>query len=258
MVFLHQILGESLAALQDRGILPGPEYPETGRFHLVHQASHQRIVHADDGQVNRLFLRKFHDFIKFHSANGHAFRDLSDPRIARCAVDLIHSGALRHTGCDRVFSAAASYDQNFHSSILPFCLCIFCDLYLSVRHRHSAIGDQINTPWKDHPFCLLHDPPLQDFRCIARPDFHRLLHDDRPCIRTFIHEMHRSAGDPDSPGQRRLMDFNSIIAGAAEGRDQRRMDIDDPVLITSDQLRRYDYQESRQHDKIRRRLLCLL
>ena len=47
------------------------------------------------------------------------------------------------------------------------------------------------------------------------------------------------------------MYFQPVISRSAERRDQRRVDIDNPVFIFTDQLRRDHHKESGKHDQIR-------
>ena len=120
VVFLHEILGKGLATFQDRCIFTGSKSPQALCLQCIHQSADQGIIHAYDGQVNGLFLRKCHDLIKFHGSDGNTFCDLTDPGIARSTIDLIYFRTFCHTGCNGVLSATTAYDQYFHTHI--FCL----------------------------------------------------------------------------------------------------------------------------------------
>ena len=76
---------------------------------------------------------------------------------------------------------------------------------------------------------------------VLRIDRHHLLQEDRPVIHLLIDEMDRHAGDLDSPRQR-------IADGMrpGEGRQERRMDIQEAMRISSDEARRENPHETRQ------------
>ena len=72
IVFLHQILGERLGAFQDRRILSRTEDPQSLRLEYIHNTADQRIIHADNGQINRIFLCESRQLIEFHRPDRNA------------------------------------------------------------------------------------------------------------------------------------------------------------------------------------------
>ena len=118
MVFFHQILGKGLGAFQDGGILSGAEDPQTLRLKYVHNTAHQRIIHADDGQIDLFFFGEGCQLFKLHGADIHALGQFRDPRVSGGAVYLFSQRTLAHLPGNGVLSSAASYHQNLHLFIL--------------------------------------------------------------------------------------------------------------------------------------------
>lgn len=56
VVFLHEVLGEDLAALQDGGSLVGAEAGNADGFQPVHRAQDQGIVGGNDREINGVVL----------------------------------------------------------------------------------------------------------------------------------------------------------------------------------------------------------
>ena len=57
-VFLHKILGESLAAFDYSGILSGTECPDAGFFKFIDKSADKGIVHSHDNKIDRIFFRE--------------------------------------------------------------------------------------------------------------------------------------------------------------------------------------------------------
>ena len=64
--------------------------------------------------------------------------------------------------------------------------------------------------------------------------------------------MHRRARDLHAALERRFMHMEPIEAVAAEGRNQARMDVQNPMVIRADDVLRQNRQEARQHDDVNR------
>ncbi len=80
---------------------------------------------------------------------------------------------------------------------------------------------------------------------VTGQDIDRLLRDDRPVIDELVDEMHGDPGAVDPGGQR-----VSHRVGAAEGRQQRRMDVDDTVRPTVEECCGQDAHEAGEHDEV--------
>ena len=91
---------------------------------------------------------------------------------------------------------------------------------------------------------------------IAFQHGHASLHNDAAVIDLLVHKMRGRAGDLRAVGEDRLVHVMAVHAHAAEGRDQRRMDVDDAVFKRAHNLRAHDRQIARQHDKLRLRLFA--
>lgn len=104
---------------------------------------------------------------------------------------------------------------------------------------------------QEEPLCLLHYTALQNLRRISVLHLDRLLHEDAPAVRDFIDQMDSSARHLHAAFQRRLMHAQAVIALAAEGRDERRMNIDNPIAVRMDDRGAEDGQKACQNDKLR-------
>ena len=114
VVFFHQIFGKCFGAFQDRCIFSRSEYTQSLCLKGIYHAANQRIVHTDDGQIDRFFFCKSHQFVKFHRTDVDTFCIFFNSRIARCTVDFVNFRTLCYFPCDCMFSSAASYDQYVH------------------------------------------------------------------------------------------------------------------------------------------------
>ena len=109
-VFFHQILGKGLGTFQDGRVFPGAEHAQPLGLEYVHDAAHQRIVHAYHGQVDFRFLRERRQLLKLHGSDGHALGVFPDARVAWGAVYLFCLRALGDLPRDGVLAAAGAYD----------------------------------------------------------------------------------------------------------------------------------------------------
>ena len=138
VVFLHQILGKCLGALEDRCIFSRSEDAESLGLESVHNTADKRIVHTDNCQINGIVLCKRNEFIKLHGADIHTFRQLGNTRIAGCTVDLVYLRTLRYLPNDGVLTSAAADNQNFHTHDAPplsnFSERVIADLHFTVFH----------------------------------------------------------------------------------------------------------------------------
>ena len=72
---------------------------------------------------------------------------------------------------------------------------------------------------------------------VSLEDIDGLLGDDPPAVGDFIDEVHRRARDLHTVVERRAVDAKPIEPRAAKRRDQRRMDVQDPLRILCDERR---------------------
>ena len=119
-VFFHQILGKSLASLDDGRIGGGSENAQSLCLKGIHDARAERIVHAADSEVDLLLLRKSGQGRKVHGPDRDTLGDARNAGISGSAVQLRNASAAQDRVRDRVFSSAAAYQQHFH---VHFLLC---------------------------------------------------------------------------------------------------------------------------------------
>ena len=106
---MHELLGVDLAPFQLRRILRGTDDLALGRTELVDDAGDQGNFRSDDGEIGIDRVRRSQVV-----RGRQKLAEFRDPRIARCAVDLMTF--LRQTPGDRVLAAAAADDKNFHET----------------------------------------------------------------------------------------------------------------------------------------------
>ena len=107
-VFLHQLLGKGLAALDDSG---APGRPEARNAHLpepVGQSHCQRIVGNDGGKIYRVRFGKPDYAFYIRCRNGDAFRILRNAAVSGEGVDPAAHGAFLQRLDYGVFTAAGA------------------------------------------------------------------------------------------------------------------------------------------------------
>src|SRR6266550_7324239 len=85
-------------------------------------------------------------------------------------------------------------------------------------------------------------------RRIVGADGHRPLGDDRPVVVLLVHVVHRGAGHPHPAREHLLVHAAAVHAGAAERREQRRVDINHAQAKAGDGGGRHAPQVPREHD----------
>ena len=108
-VFLHQILGKSLAAFDDRRIGRCSEDTEPLCLERVDNTGTERIIHAADGQIDGVLGSKSGERVKIHGSDRNTFRDLCNAGVAGCAVKFLYLRASLKSLRDRMLSAASAY-----------------------------------------------------------------------------------------------------------------------------------------------------
>ena len=92
-VFLHELLRENLGRFELRGLLVhAPNFP-TVLLKQIHDAQRERVVRADHGEINFIFLRECEQFRQIFGADIDALNRrrifpepfLRDAGVARCA-----------------------------------------------------------------------------------------------------------------------------------------------------------------------------
>src|ERR1700679_71198 len=78
---------------------------------------------------------------------------------------------------------------------------------LELSSQHTIDGFRISH------MLLLQDPDSQRVFIIAIKHWHRLLHDDRPMIKFFVHKMHRAPGNFHPISEGLLLCFKSRKGG---------------------------------------------
>ena len=73
-VFLHELLGENLGRLELRGFLVHAPDLQAVFLEQIHDAQRERIVRADDGEFNFLFLREGQQFRQIFRADVRRIR----------------------------------------------------------------------------------------------------------------------------------------------------------------------------------------
>ena len=109
-VFLHEIFGEDLAALDDGSPGAGAEAGNFSCFQRVHAAQYQGIVRCDHGVIYLLFLREGDNLVDFRCADGDAHCVRRDAAVAGESENLRDRGILFQAFDDGVFPSAAAYD----------------------------------------------------------------------------------------------------------------------------------------------------
>ncbi len=112
----EKFLGEGLGAFEARRRPRGTEAGAAGRGEAIDDAGDQRDFGADDGQGD-VFARG-----KFEQGVDGVGRDVDIAHlglerragVARRDEDLVHARRLRAFPCQRVFTAAAADDEDFH------------------------------------------------------------------------------------------------------------------------------------------------
>ena len=93
-VFLHQILGEHLTALDDGCLGLRAKARDADLVQSVDTAKHQRIVRCDHGKIDGVFLGKRHDAVKILCTHGHAHSVTRHAAVTGQRVNDLNLGVL--------------------------------------------------------------------------------------------------------------------------------------------------------------------
>ena len=114
IVFLHQILGKGLAALDDGSVLARTEGADACGLERVNHAECERIIRRDHDEVGLVLLGESHYAVDVGRLDGNALRLSGNAAVARGTPDVVHLGAFLQCMDDGVLTAAAADNQNFH------------------------------------------------------------------------------------------------------------------------------------------------
>ena len=110
-VFLHELLREDLAALDDGGVLSRTEGSESLFLEPVDHAEHQRVVGRDEDDVRLQLLSGFDDAFDVCRFDRQVLADGGGSAVAGSAPELAAVGAFFEAVGDGVFASAAAYYQ---------------------------------------------------------------------------------------------------------------------------------------------------
>ena len=94
IVFLHQILGKGLAALDDGSVLARTEGADACGLERVNHAECERIIRRDHNEIRLVLLRERDHAVDVGRLDGNALRLSGDAAVARGTPDMVHLGAL--------------------------------------------------------------------------------------------------------------------------------------------------------------------
>ena len=114
IVFLHQILGKGLAALDDGSVLARTEGADACGLERVNHAECKRVVRCDHNEIRLVLLGESNHAVDVGCLDGNALCFSGNAAVARRTPDVVHLGALLQCMDDGVLTAAAADNQNFH------------------------------------------------------------------------------------------------------------------------------------------------
>jgi len=125
--------------------------------------------------------------------------------------------------------------------------CAPANHHLAAGHLDAAFCEELNRVRVD--FVLLGEDSLSHrLGIVIRSHRNGGLDNNGPVVHRRIHDVYRRAGDCDAVARGLRLGVR-----AGERRQQRWMDVQDPVRVAIDQRRRHDAIEARHHDEFDRR-----
>ena len=113
-VFLHQILGKGLAALDDGSVLARTEGTDAFGLECVYHAECKRVVRCYHNEIRLVLLGESNHAVDVGCLDGNALCLSGNAAVARRTPDMVNLGALLQCMDDGVLTAAAADNQNFH------------------------------------------------------------------------------------------------------------------------------------------------
>ena len=114
-IFLHQVLGENLAAFNDGRVGAGAEAGNAFRLQSVHASQHQRIIRSNNRVINLRVPGEGHNPFNIRRLNIHTGRVRGDTAVARQGINRFNSRILFQLFDDGMFTAAAADNKQVHS-----------------------------------------------------------------------------------------------------------------------------------------------
>jgi hypothetical protein len=108
------LLGKRFTALQLRRGARRTEARNARLLQRVGKPRDQRRFGTDHHKVNRVLAGELHQVGNGFGGDGHAFRDLGNPCVARRGVERVAEWALAQFPRQRVFPSAAAHQQHAH------------------------------------------------------------------------------------------------------------------------------------------------
>ena len=117
-VFFHQILGKSLAALDDRRIGRRAEDAQSLCLKSIHDTGAERIIHTADCKVDLFFPGEGSQCRKIHRSDRNTLGNTRNTGVTGRAIQLCHTAAAQDRVRDRVLSSAAANKKYLHVHFL--------------------------------------------------------------------------------------------------------------------------------------------
>ena len=114
MVFLHEVFGEDLAALDDGSVGSGTKAGDADFVQGIHRTQHQRVVRRNHGIVNAVFRGKGHQRRDVRCADVDAGGICSNAAVAGQSVNFGNRFIFFQFLDDGVLSPAATDNHDFH------------------------------------------------------------------------------------------------------------------------------------------------
>ena len=114
LITVHQILGKSLAALDNGGLFVGAEAGNARRLKRVDRAEYERIIRRDNGKIDRVCLCKFDDDGDIFGADGNALGVRGDAAVAGQGPDVGDGGTFAQLADDGMLAPARADNNQIH------------------------------------------------------------------------------------------------------------------------------------------------
>ena len=135
-----QIFGETLGALKPRSGPARPEHFDALCLQIVGDAGDQRHLRPNHDKVDAVRLAESSDRRMVCDIELDAFRDLGDPGIAGCAIELFEQGALLELPGERMLPPARAYQQQLDQRFGSHLLRRPCR---AISMQHVGLGPQV-------------------------------------------------------------------------------------------------------------------
>ena len=113
-VAFHEILRKNLRPLEACAGFRRTENPEAGLLENIRDSGGQRVIGADDGEVDFFVAGEFQKRLRVGDFQRHVARDRGGARVSGSADDFPDAWRLFQFPGERVFASAAADDEDFH------------------------------------------------------------------------------------------------------------------------------------------------